>query len=344
MPSFTITKSIRSLHRKKLTAPLVFLVIAAILWLLLPIKGLFYPTKISTDTSMKELTSNSNRYLSITFPTLYFTGYTSTIGGKTSGYYYYALWDKQCIIVQLTPSTCEQGLPSISHCKVTGFLQKENDAYKQLIHNMSGDLKWTATGMQEQFGSYYLSEPSFASWQANFVRIFYFGSCLFSFLYFIIHLIYSQFPLLSPSCRKLGRFGKAKDLLLQAEEELATLPQLATEDMFITETFFIEIAPTGVAIIPIEEIIWVYKHSTLHNFLWYHFIISYTLHITASHHFYIQCPKNIKSDIDGIMDYLAEANHQILVGFNEDNRKKVQEIQNRSMHFERFIEFLKRHI
>lgn len=344
MPSYTITNNIRSLHSKKLAAPLIYLGIAAILWILLPLNGLFYPQKIESNSTMKQLTKESNSYLSITFPTLYFTGYTSTIGGKTSGYYYYALLDKQCLIVQLTPSTCEEGLPSISHCNVTGYLQKENDAFEQLITNMSNDLKWTDSGMKEQFGSYYLSEPSYSSWQTNFVRLFYIASCAYSVIYFLIHFIYACFPLLSPSCRKLGRFGRAKDLLMQAEDELATLPQLATEDMFITENFFIELAPTGVAIVPIQEIIWVYKHSTLHNFLWYHFVISYTLHITANNHFYIQCPKNIKSDIDGIMDYLAEANHNILVGFNEENRKKVQEIQNRSIHFERFIEFLKQRI
>ena len=63
------------------------------------------------------------------------------------------------------------------------------------------------------------------------------------------------------------------------------------------------------------------------NFFWYHFSISYTPHITANKHLYIHCPKNIKSDIDGIMDYLAEANHDILVGFSEENRLAVQEKQ-----------------
>lgn len=42
-------------------------------------------------------------------------------------------------------------------------------------------------------------------------------------------------------------------------------------------------------------------------------------------HVYIHCPKNIKSDIDGIIDYLSEANHNILVGFSEENRQKIRE-------------------
>ena len=120
--------------------------------------------------------------------------------------------------------------------------------------------------------------------------------------------------------------------------------QLATEDMFITEHYFIETSIYGNAIIPIDQIIWIYKYSTLHKFFWYHFSISYTLHISANRHLYIQCPKNIKSDIDGIMDYLAEANHNILVGFNEKNRLEVQKIQGTPMNFEKFIAFLKKRI
>ena len=160
----------------------------------------------------------------------------------------------------------------------------------------------------------------------------------------ILFILYICFPFLSPPCQDLALFGNPKKLLAQAEEELATLPQLATEDMFITEHFFIETSIYGNAIIPIDEIIWIYKYSTLHKFFWYHFSISYTLHISANKHLYIQCPKNMKSDIDGIIDYLSEANHNILVGFNEQNRLKVEEIQGTPMNFKKFLLFLKKRI
>ena len=140
--------------------------------------------------------------------------------------------------------------------------------------------------------------------------------------------MYIAFPVLSLPVQKTRAYGKPAEILEEAEEELATLPQLATEDMFITEHYFIETSSYGVAIVPIDAIIWIYKYSTMHKFLWHHFSITYTLHITAGKRHYIKCPKNIKSDIDGIMDYLAEANHDILVGFSEENRLKVEEIQN----------------
>ena len=339
-----ITKKIRTMYFKRLTPPIIFIIVVVLLWYLIPIHGLFFPQTVDTKTSLKILSEQGESSIKMTFPTLYFTGYTSTVAGQTSGYYYYSLWHDQFVVVQLTPKTCEQGLPSIQGCEVTGYLQKENDSYQQLITNLSADLKWTDEGMKAKFGQYYISEPSYVSWPAITFRIFFLASLIFSSIYLLLNLLYGCFPIFSPSCRKLGRFGKANELLAQAEEELSTLPQLATEDMFITETFFIVLAPNGIAVIPIKDILWVYKYSTLHNFLWFHFEISYTLHITATNHFYIQCPKNIKSDIDGIMDYLTEANHEILAGFNEENRKKIQEIQNRSLLFQRLIEFLKRRI
>ena len=57
----------------------------------------------------------------------------------------------------------------------------------------------------------------------------------------------------------------------------------------------------------------------------------------VSFQYIIHCPKNTKSDIDGIMDYLAEANHNILVGFSEENRLKVEEIQGKPLHIERLL-------
>ena len=110
-----------------------------------------------------------------------------------------------------------------------------------------------------------------------------------------------------------------------ADEELSTLPQLTTEDMFITEHFFILLSTYQIAIVPIDQIVWIYKHSTLHQFFGKPINISYTMHITAHLNYYFNCPKNIKSDIDGIIDYLTEANHDIIVGFTEEKRALAME-------------------
>lgn len=218
---------------------------------------------------------------------------------------------------------------------IRGRVLAGNPAFQTVLENLAKDLNWTSQGISEKVSNCFVSEPAFLLFPSIAFLALYFSTGIYALLCIVLAILYIRFPALAPPCRQLRRYGKPWELLAQAETELATLPQLATEDMFITEHYFIMTSPLGNAIVPIDEILWIYKHSTLHKFLWYHFSISYTMHIVADRHLHIQCPKNTKSDIDGIIDYLAEANHSILVGFNEENRLKVQTVQGKPFHIER---------
>ncbi len=339
-----ITKNIKAFYRRRLLAPILYLGLLLILWVSLSLTELLFPHILSSDTSFETAFKQDIKNVGVTLHDLKFTGYTKNSLGRTVGYYYYLIRDEECVIALLNPKTCEEGLPSIEEAVITGKLLKGGKGYDSLLQKLATDLNWTENGIKGKVSLYYISEPDFnrIGNLVLFAFIFltggYSAACLFAFILFIL------FPVLSPACQSLSLFGNSKKLLEQAEEELATLPQLATEDMFITEHFFIETSVYGNAVVPIDEIIWIYKYSTLNKIFWYHFSISYTLHISANKHLYIQCPKNTKSDIDGIIDYLAEANHRILVGFNEENRLKVREIQGTPMNFEKFTSFLKRKI
>lgn len=339
-----ISKNITSYYKRRLFSPIVYLMILFILWQAFSLSDILFPEILPSDVSIESAYRNNQEHIRTTLTDLRFTGYTRTVFGRTTGYYYYTMRNDSCVIVLLRPTHCEQGLPTIEQTTVTAKIMKSSKSFDTLLENLSKDLNWTKSGIKGQISNYYISEPDY-NIAAN---IFLFAVILISGLYALISLIlcivFMKFPVLAPCCQDLARFGNPKELLELAEDELATLPQLATEDMFITEHFFIETSVYGNAIVPIDEIVWIYKYSTLHKFFWYHFSISYTLHISANKHVYIQCPKNMKSDIDGIIDYLAEANHNILVGFNEKNRLKVQETQGTPMHFDELLSFLKKRI
>ena len=337
-----ITRSIRSVYQRKLIAPFLYLLLLCALYFLFPLSDLLFPHRLDAPGMTEEKFENGDVYVEAALNDLYFTGYTNTLLGMTTGYYYYTLMDGQCMFVLLSPHTCEEGLPFISHTQIRAQIVFQGKSYEQLIDSLADDLAWTEDGIMSKTSSYILSEPAFHSPLSYLALLLFFITGLYAVIVIITCILYMIFPVLSPPCRQLGRFGKPSELLAQAEDELATLPQLATEDMFITEHFFIEIAASGIAVVPIKEIVWIYKYSTLHKLFWYHFNISYTLHITATKHLYLQCPKNVKSDIDGIIDYLAEANHNILVGFSEENRLKVQELQHTRLRFEHLIAFLNR--
>lgn len=337
-----ISRSIRAVYRRRLIAPTVYLLAAALLWFLSPLSDVLFPTEIFSSRELETNYRQGSGYVQATLTDLYFTGYTSTRFSRTVGYYYYTVLDDTCVLVLLSPSTCEEGLPHIASQHIYGRILRQGESYQALAEALAEDLNWTAQGLKSKISPYILSEPDLNPILTGMILSLFALSGIYALISLGLCLVYLMFPVLSPPCRQLGRFGKPSELLAQAEEELATLPQLATEDMFITEHYFIEIASSGIAIVPIREMIWIYKYSTLHKFFWYHFNISYTLYITLNKHVYIKCPKNMKSDIDGIIDYLAEANHNTLVGFSEENRLKVQELQGTSRLLERIITLLKR--
>lgn len=339
-----ITRRIHSTYMKRLFSPIIYLIFLTIIWFYTPMQSMVQPQVITDQDCISVLSDSGTQYIHATLSQLNFTGYTQKRFGIVTGYYYYTLRDDGCYLVLLSPHTCEEGLPQIPVINIRASIRRSPATLRILSEHIAGDLNWTKAGVEKQVSNCIISEPGFGVIISRLLLFCYFVSGLYALICIILYLLYAHFPILSPAGRQLGLYGKSSELLAQAEEELATLPQLATEDMYITEHFFIAFANKGVAVIPISEIIWIYKHSTLHNILWYHLRISYTLHITANKHLYIQFPKNMKSDIDGIIDYLAEANHDILVGFNEKNRKTVQAMPGVTRFTDGLIAFLKQKI
>ncbi len=339
-----ITKKIRSTYGRRIFSPIVYCIFLIIIWFYTPMQSLIRPLVVSEQARISDLAANGSRYISTTLHDLNFTGYTQSRLGFVTGYYYYTIRNDGCYLVILNPGTCEEGLPHIDDVQILASIRTQPESYSILAENLANDLSWTTAGFYDKVSPCIISEPGFGRIGSSILCFCYFASAIYSLLSIVLFLLYALFPVLSPASRQLGLYGKRAELLAQAEEELATLPQLATEDMFITEHFFIAFANKSVTVIPIKEIVWIYKYSTLHNILWYHFSISYTLHITANKHLYIQFPKNMKSDIDGIIDYLSEANHDILVGFNEKNRKAVQAMPGVTRFADGLIAFLKQKI
>lgn len=339
-----ITKNIRAYYRKRLVAPICFLLLLSALWFLFPLEAILHPAPFTAADTLESAYEDKKEYVTVTFNNLTFTGYTSTRFGSTNGYWYYEVRNHKCNLVLLSPATCEEGLPTIESLTTICLIEKEDTLYSELLSLLATDLLWTQEGITSQMPAYYFSEPGYNPVTNAILFIVYFGSSYFAAFSLLRYLLFILCPALAPACQNLIIYGNPFEQLAEAEEELATLPQLATEDMFITEHYFIMTSPYGNAIVPIQEILWIYKYSTLQKFLWYHFSISYTLHISANKHLFIQCPKNIKSDIDGIIDYLAEANHNIMVGFNEENRLKAQASQGKPLHIEKFFAFLRRKV
>ena len=339
-----ISRHMRSYYQHKLIAPVIYLALLLVVAIFYPVGDMVLPPRMEKDCSLPKQYAANQRYIHMDLEHLYFTGYTKRWLDTTMGYYYYTTVGDDCVVVLLSPESCQQGLPEIENISIQAKILYRSNAVNKLYDNLAKDLSWSAAGISSTISPYMLSEPDAVDYRTRLFLAIYFATGFYALCSTVVYLLYAIWPQFSVPCQRLRHYGKPREILAQAEEELATLPQLATEDMFITEHYFIETSKYGVAIVPISEMIWIYKYSTLHKFLWHHFSISYTLHITANKRQYIHCPKNIKSDIDGIIDYLSEANHNILVGFSEENRLKVEEIQGDFKPLKKFWAFLSKKV
>ncbi|MBP3451547.1 MAG: hypothetical protein J6J73_02015, partial [Agathobacter sp.] len=264
-----ITRNIRAFYKRRLFSPILYLLILLVLWIVFPLGEMLSPLPLKNASQIEGVYEAKKEYVTVTFEDLTFTGYTTNRFGSTNGYWYYGIKDDVCYIVLLTPLTCEEGNPSIENLSVTCRIVNHPKLYEKLLNELSTDLEWTTEGMANQLPNVFYSEPDYNP-ITNFVLfLIYFGTLLYTLLTLIRYILYIFFPYLAPACQNLIVFGNPKKQLEEAEEELATLPQLATEDMFITEHYFIMTSPYGNAIVPIQEILWIYKYSTLHKFLWY---------------------------------------------------------------------------
>ena len=306
-----ISKSIRQVYQKHLFLSVLYLLFLATLWLATPISELVFPQYAASAVPFRKLHANHFSYISTTLTDLHFTGYTQKILGYTNGYYYYTFQDGQCLFVLLAPATCKEGMPDIKRLPVQVRVIRHFEEYDILTQRLAEDLNWTASGIRGQIPDYLLSEPESHRLLTILLLGLYFFSAAYALAAAAAYAVYIRFPTAAPACRRLGLYGNAKQLLAQAEEELAVSLRFKTENMYITQNYFIVFTDDQTAVVPIQEIVWIYKRSTLHKILWHPLNISYTLHITAKKRLRIQCPKMTESDTDNIIAHLCESNHKI---------------------------------
>ena len=156
-----ITKNIKALYKRRLFSPIVYLIIVIVLWHVFSLTDLLFPVQLTDDVPLESAYRNDAANMHTTLTDLKFTGYTRNNFSGTSGYYYYTIRNDECIIVLLSPSTCEEGLPFIDEVKFTGKIKKSTASFQSLLKNMSDDLGWTESGITSKVSGYYISEPDY---------------------------------------------------------------------------------------------------------------------------------------------------------------------------------------
>lgn len=314
---------IRIFHVKRLIPALIFIIFLSFMWTIYPFHAFLFPQKISSVREITAYPSDTDKFVQIKTPILYYTGYDYIKRGEVRGSYYYTFMDEKCVFFLLSTRGTMDDRLKITDLSIKGKLVKENNTYKELLNSLSSDLDWTYEGLKKIAVPVVISEVDYSLTESYGLLILLcasFGISLYSLISNIIYMIY---PKLSPSCLHLRKGTDVSILLSQANEEFLSEQILSAETMFITKHYFIELSKYGIAIIPLRKITWVYKHSILSHFLWFQTRLTYTLRlITANGQ--TSCPRQKKEDADAVISCLQSLHPDLLVGFSNENKREAK--------------------
>lgn len=314
-----IKKQIRKISIKKSIYSFFVLLLAGFVFYKIPFYDALKPTVIEEPSGIEELYKNGNTYIEMTTDTLYYTGYDYTENGKVLGSYYYNLYDGTCIFYLLTPSQSKQKAEEISQVHIKAKLQNGGKLLTKLIKKMAQDLSWTAQGLSAVSSRILINGVEYLLFKTVCLMAVAILLLIVTTVVFINWIIYIINPLTYPACLKLRRYGSVKRQIQEAEKELNQNVLLKKENFYITEHYFIEWSKDQIRILPLNKMVWAYKHSSFHHFRIHKEKVTYTLRIIGSKSIHFVSSFHPKENVDAILECLKKEQPHMLIGYTRKN-------------------------
>lgn len=314
-----IKKQIRKISIKKSIYSFVVLLLAGFVFYKIPFYDVLKPTTIEEPLGVEKLYEDGNTYIEMTADTLYYTGYDYTENGKVLGSYYYNLYEGTCIFYLLTPAQSKQKAEEVSNVYIKAKLQSGGKLLTELIKRMAEDLSWTAQGLSAVSSHILINGVEYLILKTVFLMGVTILLLIVSMLIFINWLVYIINPLAYPACLKLRKYGSVKKQIQKAEQELNENVILKKGDFYITEHYFIEWSKNQITVLPLDKMVWAYKHSSFHYLRIYKGKLTYTFRIIGKKSIRFVSPFHPKESVDAILECLKEKQPHILIGYTRKN-------------------------
>lgn len=310
---------IRKLYILKLIPTFIFFIICLYLWKNMHFANIISPPVVSNAIQLNEAVQSKNYYIRLSVPTLYYSGYDCISDYGICGSYYYAYIDDTCVFILVSNETSNNRTQKLNDVSINAKIKNDTAASDYLINHFADDINWTVSGMKSISASYIISEPDYKSLSLHILLLLLLSAGIYALIYMLICIFYFLQPQFSSVLRHLGLPKKALQALEQANYELKNLRLFYCADISITSHYFIELNKTSVSIIPLNEIIWVYKHSYLQHFAIKNRHLRYTLCIHTKHKTFY-CHNKEKEDADKVLSYFESSHPDILIGYSPENK------------------------
>lgn len=290
-----------------------------------PFREILKPAEMSYANNASSMYDSGVDYVQVTLYNAKYTGYDCKKNGKVYASYYYCLVNNQCTFVLLEQNGNKKLPEILDNYTIRARLIKSNKLSKKMFSEFSESLGWNTTGLSKISSKIIIDETAYHRQMYIFLMILFIIIYVILFLFFLTAVIHIIKPSLYPACRYYNMLEGTRSIA-HVNYELESRVLLNTGNITLTENYIVARSNFHIEILPINNIIWAYEHSTWHHFFGIFFNLTYTLHFVSKPHMYTYSPRNTKEDIDVVIDYLKDNYPNILIGYTKENKNTATAI------------------
>lgn len=309
-------KHIALRHFSLLFIPLAIIVVS---FIHIPFESVFRPKNLTFANSALTMYNSGNEYVEITLKNIKYTGYDHTHNGKIQASYYYSLVENSCTFILVDTSNMKEIPPILNDHTITAKLVPVNSSLKKVLNSFANEIGWTYDGLYDVTSSIVIDETKYNLSFYTYMAVILFLLFIVIISFIIANFIYFLFPWLYPACISFRRISSHGKGIYDVNNELLSHEIFHSGHISLTKNYLIIFTSFHLEIMPIDKIIWTYKHSRWHRILWIKSTLSNSLHFLCYKNTHIYSTRNTKADIDAVLDYFKSKYPDIIIGFSKEN-------------------------
>ncbi len=324
MKNKTFTGLTRTWALLQSVVPFLFFLLTLYLLFFSHFSESIFPPQVNSLSEAKDVFTSKGEYVHLQDQTLHYTGYDYVVEDKIAGSYYYAFEKDICYFFLLKHNTSQKYSATLRVPVLSCRFVQNKDAYHELTSHLAEDLSWSVDDVETIVPPFIISECHYLSIQKGLACVLLFICIFTSGITFLRYLVVFCLPYLHFQQKKRLRYSALKKLVQECEQHADNASTFREDTIGISADMFFSTSEHLPAIIPMEQLLWVYRHSTVHRFTFMPAKLTDTLHVMtkSGKHYYFK--SFARESTSKVLHYLEDHYPDIVIGYSQKKQTQVR--------------------
>lgn len=324
-----ILDHIKDICKRRCILPVVVIVIMVALLFIVPFGSLLNPKDVKGIFNVK----SSDSFVDVSTGKMNYTGYDVKNGMGTEFSYYYALKNGKCAFALIPKDLVKasgKSLPEgsvkeeINNLEFKAKVIKPNGPYKKMVSMFAKDLNWTDEGLNSISTGLVVSSANYHPYRYIFCLVVIILLILAAIVRLVVSIKRFKDPYLFPVCTYLSN-EECHELMDEAQDELDSENYLQINATYITENYYIDLDTSGAFIIPLKDVIWVFRLGRRGFDIGKH-SLTYTINFITRDGEVVKVPRKSSDEAMAIIKSIKATEYEIITGHSDEKMRMAATI------------------